>query len=161
MTVMYQRTLANFKDMLKKRCNRHNINFVEIDEAYTSVCSFVDNESIKAKKEYCGKRVTRDKYYSKQGYSIHADVNASYNIAKKYQILWQDLMKVNNLKDTTISIGKQLIVPGNADNIQYSVEKGDTLDSIAKKFNTTIDNIKEKNNLINDDIITGQILKIK
>ena len=84
-----------------------------------------------------------------------------YNIAKKYQILWQDLMKLNNMNDTSISIGKQLIVPGNADNIQYSTEKGDTLDSISKKFNTTIDNIKEKNNLINDDIITGQLLKIK
>lgn len=94
MTVMYQRTLANFKEMLKKRCNRHNIVFAEIDEAYTSVCSFVDNEDIHAKEEYCGKRVTRDKYYSKQGYSIHADVNASYNIAKKYLVnnsIWSDI----------------------------------------------------------------------
>ena len=111
MTVMYQRTLANFKEMLKKRCNRHNINFVEIDEAYTSVCSFVDNESIKAKKEYCGKRVTRDKYYSKQGYSIHADVNASYNIAKKYLLnsnMWSDkyftqmIAMLNNSRFITI-----------------------------------------------------------
>ena len=95
-----------------------------------------------------------DLYIVKAGDSL-------YNIAKKYQILWQDLMKLNQMSDTTVSIGKQLIVPGNAINIQYSVEKGDTLDSIAKKFNTTIDNIKEKNNLINDDIITGQLLKIK
>lgn len=93
MTVMFQRTLANFKEMLKRRCSRHNIKFVEIDEAYTSVCSFVDNESIGSKRDYSGKRVTRDKYYSKQGYSIHADVNASYNIAKKYLVhtgIWSD-----------------------------------------------------------------------
>lgn len=92
-SIMFQRTLANFKEMLKKRCSRHDIKFVEIDEAYTSVCSFIDNENIGKKREYCGKRVTRDKYFSKQGYQIHADVNASYNIAKKYLVnkgIWSD-----------------------------------------------------------------------
>ena len=84
-----------------------------------------------------------------------------YNIAKKYQILWQDLMKINNMNSTQISIGKQLIVPGNATEINYSIEKGDTLSSIANKFGITADEIKEKNNLNSDDIITGQLLKIK
>lgn len=83
-----------------------------------------------------------------------------YNIAKKYQILWQDLMKLNQMSDTTVSIGKQLIVPGNAKEIQYSVEKGDTLNSIASKFRVTVDEIKQKNTLINDEIIVGQIIKI-
>ena len=84
-----------------------------------------------------------------------------YNIAKKYQILWQDLMKINNMNNTSISIGKQLIVPGNANVIQYSVEKGDTLGSIARKFGTTIDDLKQKNDLNCDDITIGQVLKIK
>ena len=83
-----------------------------------------------------------------------------YNIAKKYQILWQDLMKLNNMNDTMLNIGKQLIVPGNAKEIRYSVEKGDTLDSIASKFKTTVSSIKEKNDLNSDDIIVGQVLKI-
>ena len=84
-----------------------------------------------------------------------------YNIAKKYQILWQDLMKINNMDNTSISIGKQLIVPGNANSIQYPVEKGDTLDSIARKFGITTNELKQINNLNCDDIITGQLLKIK
>ena len=91
--IMFQRSFANFKEMLKKRCKKHNIKFVEIDEAFTSVCSFVDNEDICNKKEHLGKRVTRDKYFSKQGYSLNADVNASYNIAKKYLVKtgdWSD-----------------------------------------------------------------------
>ena len=83
-----------------------------------------------------------------------------YNIAKKYQILWQDLMKLNNMNDTMLNIGKQLIVPGNAKEIQYSVEKGDTLDSIASKFKTTVSSIKEKNDLNINDIIVGQVIKI-
>lgn len=91
--VMFQRTLADFKERLRKRCAKHSIKFVEIDEAYTSVSSFVDNDEISGNIKHSGKRVTRDKYFSKQGYSIHADVNASYNIAKKYLIkskLWSD-----------------------------------------------------------------------
>ena len=83
-----------------------------------------------------------------------------YNIAKKYQILWQDLMKLNNMSDTMISIGKQLIVPGNATEIHYSVEDGDTLNSIANKFGVTTEEIKNKNNLNTNEIIIGQILKI-
>lgn len=83
-----------------------------------------------------------------------------YNIAKKYQILWQDLMKLNNMNDTMLSIGKQLIVPGNATELQYSVEKGDTLNSIANKFGVSIDQIKELNGLNSDEIIIGQVLKI-
>ena len=83
-----------------------------------------------------------------------------YNIAKKYQILWQDLMKINHMNNTMLSIGQQLIVPGNANKIHYSVEKGDTLNSIASKFGTTVDEIKEKNNLNTDDVTIGQLLII-
>ena len=84
-----------------------------------------------------------------------------YNIAKKYQILWQDLMKINNMNSTMLNIGKQLIVPGNANELQYSVEKGDTLNSIASKFDVPVEQIKELNGLNTNDIITGQVLKIK
>ena len=83
-----------------------------------------------------------------------------YNIAKKYQILWQDLMKLNNMNSTMLNIGQQLIVPGNASELQYSVQNGDTLNSIASKFGVTIDEIKEKNELNTNDIIVGQVLKI-
>lgn len=84
-----------------------------------------------------------------------------YNIAKKYQILWQDLMKMNNMNDSFITVGKQLIVPGNAQEILYSVEKGDTLESIARKFNISINELMQENDLNSDDIIVGQLLKIK
>lgn len=84
-----------------------------------------------------------------------------YNIAKKYQILWQDLMQLNGMNSTMLTIGKQLIVPGNATSIQYSVENGDTLNSIANKFGITVDEIKATNNLNTNDITVGQVLKIK
>ena len=83
-----------------------------------------------------------------------------YNIAKKYQILWQDLMKINGMNSTMLSIGQQLIVPGNATEIHYSVQKGDTLNTIASKFKVTVNEIKQKNDLNTDDIVVGQILEI-
>ena len=70
-------------------------------------------------------------------------------------------MDVNNLTSTLINIGKQLIVPGNnAQKIKYYVEKGDTLQSIARKFNVDRNNIMEMNGLNTRDVIEGQLLII-
>ena len=84
-----------------------------------------------------------------------------YNLAKKYQTTWQELMRVNNMTSTLLRIGKQLIVPGNANQINYYVEQDDTLYNIARKFNMDMDELKELNNLNTDDVILGQLLKIK
>lgn len=85
-----------------------------------------------------------------------------YNIAKKYDIAWQDLMNINNMTSTLLSIGKQLIVPSNnKKKIQYYVEKGDTLYNIAQKFKMDMDEIKDMNNLNTDDVTLGQLLTIR
>lgn len=84
-----------------------------------------------------------------------------YNIAKRFETTWQELMRVNNMTSTLLRIGKQLIVPGNANRISYYVEDDDTLYSIARKFNIDIDDLKELNNLNTDDVILGQLLRIK
>ena len=42
----------------------------------------------------------------------------------------------------------------------YKVVKGDTLYSIARKFNTTVDELKSLNNLTSNTLSIGQILKI-
>lgn len=47
----------------------------------------------------------------------------------------------------------------NFDN-EYIVKKGDTLYSIAKKYNTTVNEIKDINNLKSNTLSIGQILKI-
>jgi len=43
----------------------------------------------------------------------------------------------------------------------YKVEKGDTLWSIAKKFNTSVDSLKKLNNLSNNLITVNQVIKIE
>ena len=44
--------------------------------------------------------------------------------------------------------------------VGYVVQKGDTLWKIAKKFYASVDNIKEVNGLLSDDLMPGQKLLI-
>ena len=55
----------------------------EQEEAHTSKCSFLDDESIEHHKTYLGKRIKRGLFRTAKGILINADVNAGYNIAKK------------------------------------------------------------------------------
>ena len=55
----------------------------EQEESHTSICSFLDDESIEHHNKYLGKRVIRSLFKSAKGILIHADVNAGYNIIKK------------------------------------------------------------------------------
>ena len=67
------------------------INFMTVEESYTSKTSFLDKEKLhsyktdKAPKKYkfLGDRFTRSLFESKDGYVIHADINASFNIIRK------------------------------------------------------------------------------
>ena len=67
------------------------INFMTVEESYTSKTSFLDEEKLhsyksdKAPKKYqfWGTRFTRSLFRSKDGYIIHADINASFNIIRK------------------------------------------------------------------------------
>ena len=45
-------------------------------------------------------------------------------------------------------------------NFVYTVKKGDSLYSIAQKYNTTVDELKRKNNLSSNLLSIGQILII-
>ena len=62
-----------------------------------------------------------------------------------------------------IYVGQKLKLSGKAPlkTITYKVRKGDNLQKIAKKYGTSIKNIKKWNNLKKDTIYVGQKLKIK
>ena len=89
-----------------------------------------------------------------------------YSIAKKYNTTTSAIMMVNNLPNTNLQIGQQLKIPGSNNtqmtptSMTYIVKNGDNLYQIAKKFNTTIDSIKRKNNLISNNLQIGQKLII-
>ncbi len=102
-----------------------------------------------------------------------------YNIAQTYGISVNELQAINNLKNTSLSVGQILKIPkseieliplgaecvGNGyiepNYITYTVKSGDTLDSIALDYDVSVNSIKTLNNLSNNKLSVGQILKIK
>ena len=95
------------------------------------------------------------------------------SIAMKFDTTVQAIAELNDLQNPNlIYVGEILKIPTNSrGNLSapssrhyiktYIVQSGDTLTSIAKKFNTTADKIALLNNITNPNLIyPGQILKI-
>ena len=84
-----------------------------------------------------------------------------WSIANRFGTTVDELMRVNRLNSNILSIGQVLTLPGNTNSNQtYIVKAGDSLWNIAKRFGTTVDALKEKNNLMNNNLTIGQILQI-
>ncbi len=93
-----------------------------------------------------------------------------WSIANKFNTTVNELMKLNNLSNSNLSVGQVLKIKegsssgsGSSNNTganTYTVKSGDSLWSIANKFNTTVNNLKSLNNLTSDNLSIGQVLKI-
>ena len=78
-------------EQLRYKALLAGINFMTVEESYTSKTSFLDREELygyknnRAPKNYTflGNRFTRSLFKSKEGYIIHADINACFNIIRK------------------------------------------------------------------------------
>ena len=87
-------------------------------------------------------------------------------IAEEYKVSIESLSKANNISGNKIIAGEDLQIPGSYNNIQLSkdgyhvVENGETLYSIAIKYKTSVQKIKQLNNLSSSKIIVGQKLKV-
>ena len=122
---------------------------------------------VKAVTEYAGytyalpgeiPNLNKDVYIVKRGDTL-------YSIARDNNITVAELKQLNNLSNNTIYIGQQLLLkpqfeeekPNDNDNL-YIVQKGDTLYSISRKFNISVDTLKRLNKLNSNDIFVGQQL---
>lgn len=87
-----------------------------------------------------------------------------YSIASKNNLTVQELKDLNNLTSNNLSIGQTLLIkknPKENTNVTtYNVKSGDTLYSIAKKYNTTVNAITTLNNLASNSLSIGQTIKI-
>ncbi|WP_243290742.1 peptidoglycan endopeptidase [Bacillus sp. FJAT-47783] len=101
-----------------------------------------------------------------------------WSISKKYQISVSAIKDANGLKTEMIYVGQSLQIPlkstpdlkkpsaekGTSPNPQksstYTVQKGDSLWLISKKYKTTISELKSWNGLKGDIIYPGQKLKV-
>ena len=99
-----------------------------------------------------------------------------FSISRKYEVSVNDLKKWNKLKTNDISIGQKLIIKESGNGrvnevnnpeedtryegikVIHTVKKGQTIFSIARKYNTAPGKIKQWNRLRNNNIDVGQDL---
>lgn len=86
-------------------------------------------------------------------------------IARRYNISVQTLMGYNGLTNSTIYVGQQLLIPGGNEPgpvypTTYVVQRGDTLSSIARRYDTTVQALMAVNHLQSTSIYVGQRLTI-
>ena len=97
-------------NMLKYKLEEKGGVLIELSEAYTSKCSFLDNEEVCKHETYKGKRVKRGLFLSEIKKALNADINGSLNILKR-GIGFSFMVKNNIFRPEKIDIEKKLLNP--------------------------------------------------
>lgn len=132
-----------------------NYSITSLNDRKNSIKSYVDNVT-KAILDFLGiKRDTNNYYTTKKGDTL-------YSIAKQYGVSVEYLKDLNNMTSDDLQIDEVLIVPKTTltNENTYTVQKGDTLWNISKKYNISTSELKEINNLDSNLINIGQKLII-
>lgn len=137
----------------------------------TSVQSIKELNNLKTNDIYVGQKIKVNNDNDKEPlecivYTVKKGDNL-YSIAKKYNTIVDEIKRYNGLSNNLLNIGDRIVIPCNVVNdykdknnnyVSYIVVKGDSLYSIAKKFGTSVDKIKELNDLKSNVLSIGQII---
>lgn len=90
-------------------------------------------------------------------------------IAKEYGVSVNDIVELNKIQNPNlIYIGQKLIIEtrkfekGDLNHILYTVKRGDTLNEISRKYNVSVNEIVNLNEIKNPNLIfVGEVLKIE
>lgn len=107
---------------------------------------------------------------SGSGYYTVKKGDTLWSIARDYGLTVNELKELNNLTSNNLSVGSTLLVKKGSENVPpieeapgyeyYTVKSGDTLYSIARKYDLTVDELKNYNNLTSNTLSIGQRLII-
>jgi N-acetylmuramoyl-L-alanine amidase len=87
-------------------------------------------------------------------------------IAQRFGVSTSDLRAINQIRNDVIRIGQELAIPGAATTAlaavtaEHRAERGDTLSGIAARYQISLSRLRAANDLRNDVIQVGQVLKI-
>lgn len=87
-----------------------------------------------------------------------------YSIAENFNTTVSEIVTLNKLNSTTLSIGENLLIPTGGiqimDIVDYVVKPGDTLWKIASNCNVPVDDIVKFNNLESTILYPNQVIKL-
>ena len=106
-----------------------------------------------------------DKIPSDTNIYIVTQGDSLWSVAKKFNVSVEDLKNANNLSSNLLQVGQRLRIPTleekeEGEYIVYMVARGDSLYSIARKYNTTVQDLVSYNNLATTNLSIGQQLLI-
>ena len=102
--------------------------------------------------------------YINQKYTVKKG-DTLYGISNQFGVSVTELAELNGIKGSNLQIGEELLIPTksgtNPNNMfMYTVKSGDTLYGIARKYNTTVDEIMKINYFTSANLIPGQVIRI-
>ena len=135
----------------------------EINYLKTDVLSIGSTLLIPLGKTESNKFIPYEMYIVSEGDTL-------WKIARKYNLEVRDLAQMNSINENSyLFLGQQLTVcnknihrniESKKRTILYSVKQGDSLYKIAELFDVSIKSIKEINEMDNNDLMPGQIIKV-
>ncbi|MDE6964820.1 MAG: LysM peptidoglycan-binding domain-containing protein, partial [Lachnospiraceae bacterium] len=83
-------------------------------------------------------------------------------LSRRFNTTVDAIKRLNGLTSDMLSIGQVLKIPseGVSSYFEYVVRSGDTLWLLARRFNTTVDAIKQMSGITSDALSIGQVLRI-
>ncbi|ERJ11292.1 LysM peptidoglycan-binding domain-containing protein, partial [Haloplasma contractile] len=115
--------------------------------------------------------ITTNQQTATTSYTVQPGDNLSV-IASTYNVTVNDLMNTNQLSTDVLQIGQVLEIPQEAtvtpgvnqaieaETVNYTVQPGDSLWTIANQYNVTVDALKQANNITTDTIVVGDTLTV-
>ncbi len=158
-------------DTLYSVAQKHGLTVAELQEMNNGLSpqNLAIGQSIlvKAHENYIAsnsKEAPRQNLAKKKTYTVKQG-DTLYSIAKSHGLSVAELQTHNKNLSTSISIGQTITIPSKtqlaaAKPIVHIVKKGDTLYSISKNYNVTVDAIVAYNNLADNSLSIGQKVKI-
>lgn len=145
----------------------NNLKIINNERVVTTVKKLIKSESIASNEKLKKEDVVENEDALEDVYVVQQGDNLSA-IARKFNVSVEDLKKWNNLADNNIQLESKLkigdiikndavVVTPKTDikTVEYIVQKGDNLNSIAKKNNVAVSDLRNWNDLSDDTIHLG------
>lgn len=119
---------------------------------------------VKAIANYVGASYSYTGPLLNENYYIVQKGDSLWSIANKNGISVDKLKDINNLSSNLLNIGQKLLIKDTSSSedigVYYTVSSGDTLYGIAKEYGLSVDELKNMNNLTNNNLSIGQKLLV-